>query len=131
MAGGGEERLPAGDVNAHGLGVGGGAAGGEDVRCGAGSAEQRATWLSARRGVVGAAAIARVAVRGKASKAPQGGATGASEDGCSRVSEAGIEQTVVYGRPRENEAEPTRLYAIVEQVGNPVKVHDLSYFTRF
>ena len=55
-----------------------------------------------------AAAISRVPVRRKASKAPHRGATGASEDGRSRVSEAGIEETVVYGRPRKHEAEPTR-----------------------
>ena len=55
-----------------------------------------------------AAAISRVPVRRKAAEAPHRGATGASEDGRSRVSEAGIEQTVVYGRPRKHEAEPTR-----------------------
>ena len=55
-----------------------------------------------------AAAISSVPVRRKASKAPHRGATGASEDGRSRVSEAGKEQTVVYGRPRKHEAEPTR-----------------------
>ena len=55
-----------------------------------------------------AAAISRVPVGRKAAKAPHRGATGASEDSRSRVSEAGIGQTVVYGGPRKHEAEPTR-----------------------
>ena len=77
-------------------------------RRGAVAGGMQAAWGGGLRELGSAAAISRVPVRRKASKAPQRGATGASEDGRSRVSEAGIEQTVVYGRPRKRDAEPTR-----------------------
>ena len=77
-------------------------------RRGAVAGGMQAAWGGGLRELGSAAAISRVPVGRKASKAPHRGATGASEDGRSRVSEAGIEQTVVYGRPRKHEAEPTR-----------------------
>ena len=56
-----------------------------------------------------AAAVCSVPVRRKAFRAPHRGAIGASEDDRSRVSEARNELSVVHGRPRHREGEPTRL----------------------
>ena len=77
-------------------------------RRGAVAGGMQAAWGGGLRELGSAAAISRVPVRRKAAKAPHRGAIGASEDGRSRVSEAGIGQTVVYGRPRKHDAEPTR-----------------------
>ena len=55
----------------------------------------------------------------------------ASEDARSRVSEAWNERPVIDGRPRHRKAEPTRLYSIVEQVGNAVEVRESSRFALF
>ena len=100
-------------------------------RRGAVAGGMQAAWGGGLRELGSAAAISRVPVGRKAAKALHRGATGASEDSRSRVSEAGNEQTVIYSRPRYREAETARLYSIVEQVGNHAEVHETSRFTMF
>ena len=57
-------------------------------RRGAVAGGMQVAWGGGLRELGSAAAVSRVPVRRKALKAPHRGAIGASEDGCSRVSEA-------------------------------------------